>query len=275
MSLPQKNIALVLKFTKFVTNQFFWNRLTCYFLFLRASNGCKPCNKSALIGDFRSRHHITYNTSIPAGTNSHSIAQVCTCLVSTRYEWKEPSSCIKIKSSLPFVKVNTFFCLVFKSFPPGHHHGVLFVFFCWSVLPLQINSLNDYFHSHYLIFWPLNFLLRIRTLHTTILSPCYTKILLVFKFYCDIQGSHLIGSLWVSLIIDQSKCLVCYFLCTELTLFCTELTLFCTELTLFCTELPENCIHLNQSELSNFFMCIIKKKIIRKLNSELTISIVS
>ena len=79
----------------------------------------------------------------------------------------------------------------------------------------------------------------------------------IFKFCCNIQGSHLIGYLWVSLIIDQSECLICFFLCTELTLFCTELTLFCTELTLFCTELPENCIYLNQSELSNFFMYII------------------
>ena len=28
---------------------------------------------------------------------------------------------------------------------------------------------------------------------------------------CDIQGSHLIGYPWVSLTIDQSECLVCYF----------------------------------------------------------------
>ena len=74
-----------------------------------------------------------------------------------------------------------------------------------------------------------------------------------FKFFCDIQGSHWIGCLWVSLIIDQSECLICYFLCTELTLFCIELTLFCT-------ELPENCIYLNQPVLSNFFMCIITLK---------------
>ena len=40
---------------------------------------------------------------------------------------------------------------------------------------------------------------------------------------CDIQGSHLIGSLWVPLIIDQSECLVCFFLCTKLTIFCNEL----------------------------------------------------
>ena len=62
----------------------------------------------------------------------------------------------------------------------------------------------------------------------------------IFKFCCDIQGLHLIGYLWVSLIIDQLECLVCYF--------------FCTELYLFCTELPENCIYLNQSELRNFSM---------------------
>ena len=45
------------------------------------------------------------------------------------------------------------------------------------------------------------------------------------------------------MIIDQSECLICYFLCTELTLFCTELS--------------ENCIYLNQSELSNFFLYVI------------------
>ena len=72
----------------------------------------------------------------------------------------------------------------------------------------------------------------------------------IFIFCCDIQRLHLIGYLWVSLIIDQSECLICFFLCTELTLFCTELTLFCT-------ELPENCIYLNQSELRNFSTYII------------------
>ena len=36
------------------------------------------------------------------------------------------------------------------------------------------------------------------------------------------------------------------------------LLLLCTELTLLCIELPENCIYLNQSELSNFFMYIIR-----------------
>ena len=81
----------------------------------------------------------------------------------------------------------------------------------------------------------------------------------IFKFCCDIQGSHLIGYLWVSLIIDQSECLICYFLCTELTLFCTELTLFCT-------ELPENCIYLNQSELSNFSMHIIRSVIVHVIS---------
>ena len=84
----------------------------------------------------------------------------------------------------------------------------------------------------------------------------------IFKFCCDIQGSHLIGYLWVSLIIDQSECLICFFLCTELTLFCTELTLFCT-------ELSENCIYLNQSELSNFFMFIIKTEISSPILSNL------
>ena len=69
----------------------------------------------------------------------------------------------------------------------------------------------------------------------------------IFKFCCDIQGSHLIGYLRVSLIIDQSECLICFFLCTELTLFYTEL--------------PENCIYLNQSELSNFSMYIIRNEI--------------
>ena len=55
---------------------------------------------------------------------------------------------------------------------------------------------------------------------------------------CDIQGSHLIGYPRGSLIIDQSECLVCDFLCTELTLLCIEL--------------PENCIYHNQLEPSNF-----------------------
>ena len=73
----------------------------------------------------------------------------------------------------------------------------------------------------------------------------------IFKFCCNIQGLHLIGYLWVSLIIDQSECLICYFLCTELTLFCTELTLFCT-------ELSENCIYLNQSNWV-IFSCISTK----------------
>ena len=75
----------------------------------------------------------------------------------------------------------------------------------------------------------------------------------IFKFCCDVQGSHLIGYLWVSLIIDQSECLICYF-------FCTELTPSCTELTLFCTELPENCIYLNQSELRNFPCILLTEK---------------
>ena len=36
------------------------------------------------------------------------------------------------------------------------------------------------------------------------------------------------------------------------------LLLLYTELTLFCIELPENCIYLNQLELNNFFMYLIK-----------------
>ena len=60
---------------------------------------------------------------------------------------------------------------------------------------------------------------------------------------CDIQGSHLIGYLWVSLIIDQSECLVCYFLCTELTLFCIKL--------------PENAFILTNQNWVIFFMYII------------------
>ena len=58
-------------------------------------------------------------------------------------------------------------------------------------------------------------------------------------------------AVWVSLIIDQSECLICYFLCTELTLFCTELTLFCT-------ELPETAFILtNQNWV--IFSCILSK----------------
>ena len=68
-------------------------------------------------------------------------------------------------------------------------------------------------------------------------------IILLANFHCSQILQHLRLSFdWlfgVCLIIDQSECLVCYFLCTELTLFCIEL--------------PENCICLNQSELSNFF----------------------
>ena len=41
------------------------------------------------------------------------------------------------------------------------------------------------------------------------------------------------------------------------------LLLLCTEWTLFCRESPENCIYLNQSELSNFFMYLIRAEIIR------------
>ena len=41
------------------------------------------------------------------------------------------------------------------------------------------------------------------------------------------------------------------------------LLLLCTELTLLYIELPENCIYLNQSELSNFSMYIIIRKMTR------------
>ena len=36
------------------------------------------------------------------------------------------------------------------------------------------------------------------------------------------------------------------------------LLLLCAELTFLCTELPENCIYLNQPELNNFFIYIIR-----------------
>ena len=49
------------------------------------------------------------------------------------------------------------------------------------------------------------------------------------------------------------------------------LLLLCTELTLFCTELPENCIYLNQSELSNFSMYIIRDKLVTTINIIVTI----
>ena len=65
----------------------------------------------------------------------------------------------------------------------------------------------------------------------------------VFKTRLFCSTMFNLAGLQLSLIIDQSECLICYFLCTELTLFCTEL--------------PENCIYLNQSELSNFSMYII------------------
>ena len=62
------------------------------------------------------------------------------------------------------------------------------------------------------------------------------------KKNAEIQGSHLIGYLWISLIIDQSECPI--------------------ELTLLCTKLPENCIYFNQSELSDFSLYIINDKIL-------------
>ena len=94
---------------------------------------------------------------------------------------------------------------------------------------------------------------------------------------CTIQGSHLIGYLWVSSIVDQSECLdftsfFFFFSFTELPLFCpmlpenyfylidhlwvssiidqleclnfTSLVFFFTELPLFCPMLPENYFYL-------------------------------
>ena len=72
----------------------------------------------------------------------------------------------------------------------------------------------------------------------------------ISKFCSNIQGSHYIGYLWVSLILDQSEFLICYFLRTELTLFCTELTLLCT-------ELPGNFIFPNQEKSWVIFPCIL------------------
>ena len=46
----------------------------------------------------------------------------------------------------------------------------------------------------------------------------------------------------------------------------TGLTFFCTELTPLCTELPENYIYLNQSELRNFSLYIIRAEIIRVIS---------
>ena len=44
------------------------------------------------------------------------------------------------------------------------------------------------------------------------------------------------------------------------------LLLLCTKWTLFCSKSPENCIYLNQSELSNFFMYLIRAEIIRLIS---------
>ena len=65
---------------------------------------------------------------------------------------------------------------------------------------------------------------------------------------CDIQGSHLIGYLWVSLIIGQSECLVFF-----LFLHCINPLLH---------WITWNCIYLNQSEVSNF-PCILLMKMKR------------
>ena len=75
------------------------------------------------------------------------------------------------------------------------------------------------------------------------------QIFSVFKC-CDIQGSRLIGYLWVSLIIGQSECLVFYFFCTELTLF------FCIEREMITHkgyEIREMIRHQKSSELVDNF----------------------
>ena len=61
----------------------------------------------------------------------------------------------------------------------------------------------------------------------------------------SIQGSHLIG---------LSMSFFDYW-----PIRMSGLLLLCTELTLCCTELPEDCIYPNRSELSRFFMYIIKR----------------
>ena len=62
----------------------------------------------------------------------------------------------------------------------------------------------------------------------------------------DLEAKDLIGNLWVSLIIDQSECLVCY--------------LFLHWINSFLHCLKKNCTALNQLEWRNFFMYIISLK---------------
>ena len=59
----------------------------------------------------------------------------------------------------------------------------------------------------------------------------------------DLKTKDLIGHLWISVIIDQSECLVCFLILHWINSF------------LHC--LKKNCIALNQSEWRNFFMYII------------------
>ena len=61
--------------------------------------------------------------------------------------------------------------------------------------------------------------------------------------------------------VATSEARICLTICEFLWLLTNRnsgLLLLCTELTLLCIELPENCVYLNQSELSNFFMYIIR-----------------
>ena len=62
----------------------------------------------------------------------------------------------------------------------------------------------------------------------------------------DLKTKDLIGHLWVSLIIDQSECLVCF--------------LFLHWINSFLHCLKKNCTALNQSQWRNFFMYIIRLK---------------
>ena len=74
----------------------------------------------------------------------------------------------------------------------------------------------------------------------------------VFKC-CDIQGSHLIGYLWVSLIIIQSECLFFPF--------------FLHWINPLLHWITWNCIYFNQSEVSNF-PCILLMKMKRNKKND-------
>ena len=69
---------------------------------------------------------------------------------------------------------------------------------------------------------------------------------------CDIQGSYLIGYLWVSLIIGQSECLFFF--------------LFLHWINPLLHWITWNCIYLNQLEVSNFPCILLMKKKRNKKN---------